>query len=76
VIKSPVWMGDTTTGQVRHITCATQDLCGVGATGGRISGRKFEDVGIMRISRQQQRQGDREPRALRLVTLCPSWSRM
>jgi hypothetical protein len=76
VIKSPVWMGDTTTGQVRHITCATQDLRGVGATGGRIPGRKFEDVGIMRVSRQGQRQGDREPRALRLVTLCPGWSRI
>ena len=30
-------------------------------------GRKFEDVGIMRVSRQGQRQGDREPGALRLV---------
>jgi len=76
VIKSPVWMGDTTTGQAHHIMCATQDLCGVGATGGRIPGRKLGDVGIMRVSRQGQRQGDREPRALRLVTLGPGWGRM
>ena len=76
MIKSPVWMGNTTAGQVRHITCATQDLCGVGATGGRILGRESEDVGIMRVSRQGQRQGDREPSALRLVTLCLGWGRI
>jgi hypothetical protein len=71
VIKSHVWMGNTTTGQVRHITCATQDLYGVGATGGRILGRESEDVGILRVSRQGQRQGD-----LKLVTLRPGWGRM
>ena len=76
MVKSPVWMEDTITGQVRHIRCATQDLCGVGATGRRILGREFEDVGILRVCRQGQRQGDSEPRALKLVTLCPGWGCM
>jgi hypothetical protein len=71
VIKSHVWIGDTTTGQVRHITCATQDLCSVGVTGRSILGRDSEDVGILRVSRQGQRQGD-----LKLVTLCLGRSRM
>jgi hypothetical protein len=71
VIKSAVWMEDTTTGRVRHIRGAAKDLRGVEATERRILGRESEVVGILRVSRQGQRQGDREPRALRLVTLCP-----
>ena len=76
VIKSAVWMEDTTTGRVRHIRGAAKDIRGVEATERRILGRESEVVGILRVSRQGQRQGDREPRALRLVTLCPGWGRM
>ena len=76
VIESPVWIKATTTGQVCHMTCVTQDLCGVGATGRRILGREFEDVGIMRVSRQEQMQGGSELRGRKLVTLWPGRGRM
>jgi hypothetical protein len=76
VIKSPLWMEDITAGQFRHITCAPKDLCGVEATGRRILSRESEDVRILRVSRQGQWQNDSEPRALKLVTLCPGWGRM
>jgi hypothetical protein len=42
VIKSAVWMEETTTGLVRHTICAAKDLCGVEATGRRILGREWD----------------------------------
>jgi hypothetical protein len=71
VIKSPVWMDETTAGQLLLIMRAAEDLYAVEATGRKSLGRESEAIGISRVSRQWQRQGDGEPRALKLVTLCP-----
>jgi hypothetical protein len=71
VINRPVCLQDSTAGRFYHVTCATKDLCGVEATGRRSLGRESEDVRVLRVNRQGQRQGDSEPRALKLVTLWP-----
>jgi hypothetical protein len=71
VINRPVCLEDSTAGRFHHVTCATKDLCGVEATGRRSLGRESEDVRVLRVNRQGQRQGDSEPRALKLVTLWP-----
>jgi ribosomal protein L23 len=64
-------MEDTTTARDRHIRYAAKDLYSVEVTERRILSRESEDVRILRVSRQGQRQGDREPRALKLITLYP-----
>jgi hypothetical protein len=71
VIKSPVWMDETTAGRLLLIMRAAEDLYAVEATRRKSLGRESEAIGISRVSRQGQRQGDGEPRALKLVTLCP-----
>ena len=76
VINRPVCLEETTAGRFHHITCAAKDIGGVEAIGRKSLSRESEDVRMLRVSRQRQRQADSEPSALELVTLCPGWGSM
>jgi hypothetical protein len=80
MINRLVRLVDTTTGRADHITRGTKDFRGVEVAGWRRLGRESEAVGISRVRRQGQRQGQRQidsgPRALKLVVIGPSWIRM